>query len=59
MTGKIVNTDVTNQAFAQGSQNVKLDLSALPSGSYLYEMVANGADGQSVTLSNKLTIEKN
>ena len=59
VTGKVVNTDVTNQPFAQGAQSVKLDLSGLPSGSYLYEMVANGADGQSVTLSNKLTIEKN
>jgi hypothetical protein len=37
---------------------VKLDLTALPSGSYLYEMTATGADGRSATLSGKLTIEK-
>ena len=58
VTGKVVNTDVTNVAFAAGSQNVKLDLSALPSGSYLYQMIATGADGQSATLSNKLSVEK-
>lgn len=58
VTGKVVNTDVTNVAYAAGSQTVKLDLSALPSGSYLYQMIATGADGQSSTLSNKLSVEK-
>ncbi len=58
VTGKVVNTDVTNVPFAAGSQTVKLDLSALPSGNYLYQMVATGADGQSATLSNKLSVEK-
>jgi hypothetical protein len=58
VTGKVVNTDVTNVPYAAGSQNVKLDLSALPSGSYLYQMIATGADGQSATLSNKLSVEK-
>ena len=58
VTGKIVNADITNQQFAAGPQSVKLDLSMLPSGSYLYEMIATGADGQSATLSKKLTIEK-
>ena len=59
VTGKVVNSDVSNVQFAAGSQSVKLDLSGLPSGSYLYEMVATGADGRSATLSSKLTIEKN
>jgi hypothetical protein len=59
VTGKIVNSDVTNVPYAAGSQSVKLDLSGLPNGSYLYEMIATGANGQSSTLSNKLTIEKN
>lgn len=58
VTGKVVNADVTNAAFAAGSQSTKLDLSSLPSGSYLYELTATGADGRSVTLSKKLTVEK-
>jgi hypothetical protein len=59
VTGKVVNSDVTNMPFAAGSQSVKLDLSGLPSGSYLYQLVATGADGRSATLSSKLTLEKN
>ncbi len=58
VTGKVVNSEVTNQSFEAGTQNVKLDLTSLPSGSYLYEMTATGADGRSATLSSKLTIEK-
>jgi len=59
VTGKVVNSDISNVSYAAGSQNVKLDLSSLPSGSYLYELVASGADGRSATLSGKLSIEKN
>jgi len=58
VTGKIVNADVTNVSYATGQQSVKLDLSTLANGSYVYEMIATGADGQSVTLSKKLTLQK-
>ncbi len=58
VTGKVVNSDVSNMQFAAGPQSVKLDLSSLPSGSYLYEMIATGADGQGATISKKLTLER-
>ena len=59
VTGKIVNTEITNAQYSAGQQTAKLDLSALPSGSYIYEITATGTDGQTATLSNKLTVEKN
>ncbi len=58
VTGRVVNSDVTNVPYEAGPQNVKLDLRVLPSGSYFYELIASGTDGQSATLSKKLTIEK-
>ncbi len=58
VTGKVVNSDVTNASFDAGQQAVQLDLSSLTSGSYVYELVATGSDGQTITLSKKLTIQK-
>ncbi|HET6400628.1 MAG TPA: choice-of-anchor D domain-containing protein [Candidatus Kapabacteria bacterium] len=57
-TGKIVNSEVTNVSYAAGQQSVRLDLGTLANGSYVYQLIATGADGQSVTLSKKLTLEK-
>jgi|GEM_PF-3210416 len=58
VTGKVVNSDVSNVSFDAGQQIVKLDLGSLANGSYVYELIATGADGQSVTLSKKLTLVK-
>jgi hypothetical protein len=58
VTGKIVNNTITNTAYAAGDQTVSLDLSGLASGSYLYELTATDANGQTTTLSKKLTVQK-
>jgi len=58
VTGKVVNSDVTNVSYDAGQQSVKLDLGTLANGSYVYQLIATGADGQTVTLSKKLTLEK-
>ncbi len=58
VTGKVVSAPVTNASYGAGEQNVTLDLSRLANGSYVYELIATGADGQTVTLSKKLTLSK-
>lgn len=58
VTGKVVSADVTNVSYGAGAQTAKLDLSNLPNGSYLYELSATDANGQTSTRSKKLTVEK-
>ena len=58
VTGKIVATPITNVSYGTGEQTATLDLTGLANGSYVYELVATGADGQTVTLSKKLTLNK-
>jgi hypothetical protein len=58
VTGKEVYSAITNEARDAGTQTQQLDLSNLASGTYVYQMIATGADGQAVTLAKKLTLEK-
>jgi hypothetical protein len=58
VTGKEVYSAMTNEPRDAGTQTQQLDLSNLASGTYVYQLIATGADGQAVTLAKKLTLEK-
>ncbi|MHB8391925.1 MAG: T9SS type A sorting domain-containing protein, partial [Acidobacteriaceae bacterium] len=58
VTGKVMMTPLANVNYTAGEQTVSLDLSNLANGSYVYQLVATGQDGQTVTLSKKLTLNK-
>ncbi len=58
VTGKVVATEFANEAMQAGQQVKSLDVTELASGSYIYELTAVDANGQTVTLSKKMTLSK-
>jgi hypothetical protein len=58
VTGKAVATEFANEKMNAGPQARTLDVSELASGSYIYELTAVDENGQSVTLSRKMTLNK-
>jgi len=58
VTGKVVTTAFANEPMSAGNQSKTLDVTELPSGSYIYELTAVDGNGQAVTLSKKMTLNK-
>jgi hypothetical protein len=58
VTGKVISTEIANQSMQSGEQTYTLDASKYASGSYIYELTAVQPDGQSVTLTKKMTLDK-
>ena len=58
MTGKVRNTAISNETYGPGEQNVNLDLSGLANGDYIYQLIATNSNGQVITLSRKLSLER-
>ena len=56
VTGKVVSTEIVNEAMQAGEQTYTLDASKYASGSYIYELTAVPPNGQSVTLTKKMTL---
>jgi hypothetical protein len=58
VTGKVVSNEITNQEMGAGTQSYTFDGSKLSSGSYIYELTAVQPNGQTVTLTKKMTLDK-
>ena len=58
VTGKIVSTEIDNEAMQAGEQAYELDASKYASGSYIYELTAVAPNGQTVMLTKKMTFDK-
>ena len=58
VTGKVVSTEIDNESLQAGEQTYTLDVSKFASGSYIYELTAVQANGQSITLTKKMTLDK-
>jgi hypothetical protein len=58
VTGKAVSTEIANESMQAGEQTYKLDASKYASGSYIYELTAVQPNGQTVTLTKKMTLDK-
>jgi hypothetical protein len=58
VTGKAVQTAFANEAMQAGSVVKTLDVSELASGSYIYELTAVDENGQTTTMSKKMTLNK-
>ena len=56
--GKVISTEIANEPMQAGEQTYTLDASKLVSGSYIYELTATQSNGQSVTLTKKMTLDK-
>jgi hypothetical protein len=57
VTGKVV-AEVVSQQFSEGPQTVQFDASNLTSGTYVYELTALTASGETIKLSRKMTLSK-
>jgi hypothetical protein len=58
VTGKAVSTKIENQLMTAGEQTYMLDASKYASGSYIYELTAVQPNGQAITLTKKMTLDK-
>ena len=58
VTGKVVSTEIANETMQAGEQTYTLDASKFASGSYIYELTAVQPNGQAVTLTKKMTLNK-
>ena len=58
VTGKVISTEIANQSMSAGEQIYTLDASKYVSGSYIYELTAVQPNGQNVTLTKKMTLDK-
>jgi hypothetical protein len=58
VTGKVISTEIANESMSGGEQTYMLDASKYASGSYIYELTAVQSNGQSVTLTKRMTLDK-
>ena len=58
VTGKVISTEIANESMAAGEQTYTLDASKYASSSYIYELTAVQPNGQAVTLTKKMTLDK-
>jgi hypothetical protein len=58
VTGKVVSTEIANESMQAGEQTYSLDASKFASGSYIYELTAVQPNGQAITLTKKMTLDK-
>ena len=58
VTGKVISTEIANEAMQAGEQTYIMDASKYASGSYIYELTAVEPNGQAVTLTKKMTFDK-
>ena len=58
VTGKVISTEIANESMSAGEQTYTLDVSKFASGSYIYELTAVQPNGQAITLTKKMTLDK-
>ena len=58
VTGKVISTEIENESMPAGGQTYTLDASKYASGSYIYELTAMQPNGQALTLTKKMTLDK-
>ena len=58
VTGKVVRTEFTNSQQGAGSHSYTFDANGLASGTYVYQLTATLADGQTTVMSKKMTLSK-
>jgi hypothetical protein len=58
LTGKIVRTEISAEAQTAGDHSYIFNANELASGTYVYQLTATSPNGQTVTLTKKMTLTK-